>query len=196
MNTVMSTAAAMKSLWFLLFEGKTEEMAIPILFKLCTGDHPYTKGVRIVNSYDNYGVLVFARFLHRHDRHVVFAVDEDTTRNKDTRRHLTRDALSKVGFDIPQQVHLISPDHFEYAFSNDVWAKVLNAEIKTNDWTSERIASFRNPPQGFVDKLLQQSRITDKPKLGLVLAKNLTDPNDVPQCIRNCFTKAVELASV
>ncbi|MFH0957417.1 MAG: AAA family ATPase, partial [Pseudomonadota bacterium] len=105
---------------FLLFEGKTEETAIPIIFKLCTGQHPYTKGVRIVNSYDNYGAVVFAKFLHKHKRKVVFAVDQDTTRNKGVGRHLTQDDLNKAGFNIPHQVHLICPDHFEYSFSNEV----------------------------------------------------------------------------
>lgn len=83
---------------FLLFEGKTEETAIPIIFKLCTGQHPYTKGIRIVNSYDNYGAVVFAKFLHKHKRTVVFALDQDTTRNKGVARHLTQDALNRAGF--------------------------------------------------------------------------------------------------
>ncbi len=179
---------------FLLFEGKTEETAIPIIFKLCAGQFPYTKGVRIVNSYDNYGVVVFAKFLHKNKRKVVFAVDQDTTRNKGVGRHLTQDALSKAGFDIAKQVHIICPDHFEYSFSDEVWSKVLKAETKSGDWTPERVASLRDPPQGFVDKLLKESGILDKPKLGLALAKNLTDPNEVPECLRNCIKNAVELA--
>jgi putative ATP-dependent endonuclease of OLD family len=180
---------------FLLFEGKTEETAIPIIFKLCTGQFPYTKGVRIVNSYDNYGAVVFAKFLHKHKRKVVFAIDQDTTRNKGVARYLTRDALGKAGFDIQKQVHIICPDHFEYSFSNEVWSKALQAETKSTDWTPDKIESLRQPPQGFVNKLLKESGIADKPKLGLALAKNLTDPNDVPECLRNCINNAVELAS-
>lgn len=179
---------------FLLFEGKTEETAIPIIFKLCTGQHPHTKGVRIVNSYDNYGAIVFAKFLHKHKRKVVFAVDQDTTRNKGLARHLTPDALMKAGFDIASQVHFIGPEYFEYSFSNEVWSKVLQAETKSAIWTPEKIATLRNPPQGFVDKILYESGIQDKPKLGLILAKNLANPDDVPQCLRNCISKAVELA--
>jgi predicted ATP-dependent endonuclease of OLD family len=180
---------------FLLFEGKTEETAIPIIFKLCTGQYPHTKGVRIVNSYDNYGVVTFAKFLHKHNRKVVFAIDEDTTRNKGVVRHLTRESLDRAGFDITRQVHLIGPDYFEYSFSNEVWSKVLFTETNSDIWTPERVASLRTPQHSFVKKLLDETGILDKPKLGLVLAKNLTTPDDVPECLRNCINKAIEFAN-
>jgi len=180
---------------FLLCEGKTEETAVPIIFKLCAGEFPYTKGVRIVNSYDNYGVIVFAKFLHRHKRQVIFAVDDDTTRNKGVARHLTRKSLESAGFDIPQQVHFIGPQYFEYAFSDAVWAKALNEYAGSKAWTSMGVSALRAPPQAFVDKLLTGSGITSKPELGLILAKSLRDPTEVPDCIRLCIDKAIELAS-
>jgi hypothetical protein len=110
-------------------------------------------------------------------------------------RHLTRESLDRAGFDITRQVHLIGPDYFEYSFSNEVWSKVLFTETNSDIWTPERVASLRTPQHSFVKKLLDETGILDKPKLGLVLAKNLTTPDDVPECLRNCINKAIEFAN-
>lgn len=180
---------------FLLFEGKTEELAIPIIFKLCAGEFPYVKGVRIVNAYDNYGAIVFAKFLHKHKRRVVFAVDEDTTRNKGVARHLTKESLERAGFDIPRQVHFVKPDCFEFAFSDEVWAKALNEHAGDTIWTPAKINVLREPPQAFVGKLMKESGIASKPMLGLALAKSLRERTEVPECIRECIERAIEFAS-
>jgi hypothetical protein len=172
-----------------------EETAIPIIFKLCAGEFPYAKGVRIVNSYANYGAIVFAKFLHKHQRRVVFAVDEDTTRNKGVARHLTRKSLERAGFDIPQQVHFVGPHYFEFAFSDAVWAKALNENTGNKAWTSARVSALRDPPQAFADKLITGSGIASKPELGLVLAKSIRERTEVPDCLRLCIEKAIELAS-
>lgn len=179
---------------FLLFEGETEKRALPLIFRLCTGEFPYAKGVRLANAYNDHGAIVFAKFLHRHRRDVVFMVDEDTTRNIGVKRHITRDSLERAGFNVAEQAHFIGPDHFEYAFSDELWARALGSYEGSGSWTPERVASLRDPPQHFATRLLEESGIQSKPDLGLVLAKSLRSADEVPDCIRACVQRAEQMA--
>ena len=125
---------------------------------------------------------------------VVFAVDQDTTWTKGVRRHLTKSALMSANFDVDTQVHIIGPGCFENSFSDEVWTRVLKTATGSPDWTPAKVRQLRQPPQEFVDKLLNETNILDKATLGLELAKSLVDPDDVPECLRNCIENAVQLA--
>lgn len=181
---------------FLAYEGKTEEGALPILFKLCCGASTHACGVRLVNSYDNYGAIVFAKFMHRNNRTVLFMVDEDTTINKGTARHLTPQSLQKEGFPL-DRAHFVRPGCFEYAFSNDIWSRVLNKYQYESDkeWTPDHVQALRTTPKEFqkaIERILQEE---SKPRAGMWLAEAIRSPAEIPQGIRDCLMKANTLAN-
>lgn len=182
---------------FLAFEGPTEQSALPILFRTYSNDSLFRRGIRLVNCFDQYGAIVFAKFMHRNGRHVIFLVDQDTTLNKGTKRLLTGPSLEKAGFSIDDQVNIIGPECFEYAFSNETWATVLNLNQpeSKHDWTPEKIEPYRQGAKKFIDfmeELLQEDR---KPSIGVMLAKATNKAELIPEPIRKCFDKAIEKAA-
>lgn len=182
---------------FLAFEGATELAALPLLFNKYTRDTLFRSGIRLVNCYDQYGAIVFAKFMHRNGRHVLFIVDQDTTINKGTKRHLTKDALGKAGFSIADQVHIVAQECFEYAFSDKVWAKVLNDNEpgEKKDWTAEKIVTYRKGSRSFIPEMFKILQEESKPAVGVMLAKAVEAPEDIPDALRACFDKAVKLAA-
>ena len=170
---------------------------MPILFNRYAKDTLTRKGIKLVNCYDAYGAIVFARFLHRNKRPVVFMVDNDTTINKGTRRLLTRAALEKAGFSISEQVHFIGPECFEYAFPNEVWARVLNENQPQTkkDWTPEVIQSYRKGAAQFIKKMSEILQEDSKPRIGIMLAKAVQSGNDIPSGVKACFDHAMGLAN-
>lgn len=182
---------------FLAFEGPTEQIALPILFRHYSGDSLFRRGIRLVNCYNAYGAIVFAKFLHRNNRAIIFLVDGDTTRNKGTKRHLTKEALEKAGFSIPSQVHFVTPEYFEFAFSDDIWARILNKyqPNSKNDWTPSRISSLRTTPSQFINRIYEILQEDSKPQIGLMLAQNIENKCEIPADIRKCFDHAVDMAN-
>jgi hypothetical protein len=181
---------------FLAFEGPTEQAALPLLFSIYTKDSLFRCGIRLVNCYDQYGAIVFAKFMHRNGRHVLFLIDQDTTFNKGTKRLLTTSALEKAGFSIPDQVHIVSPDCFEYAFSDDVWAAVLNTNQPNpkGDWTPPKIEPYRQGARRFLADMQKLLEEDSKPAIGLMLAKAVKNSDGIPQAIRACFDHAIAQA--
>lgn len=183
---------------FLAFEGPTEQCALPILFKLHTqGDSLYRKGIKLVNCYDNYGAIVFAKFMNRNGRHVLFMVDEDTTTSKGTKRLLTESALEKAGFSVADQVHFVAPECFEYAFPDHVWARVLNLNQpgSKSDWSPEKVRTYRLGAKSFIESINKILDEDSKPKIGVMLAKAVESADEIPLAIRRCFDSAIELAN-
>lgn len=182
---------------FLAFEGQTERLALPILFKSYKQDTLLRAGIKLVNCYDAHGAIVFAKFLHKHGRPVIFMVDEDTTFNKGTRRILTTDALERAGFSIAEQVHIVRPGCFEYAFSDVIWAQVLNENEPDGgqDWSAEKIAPFRTNPRAFIDKIQEILQESSKPNIGRMLARAAINVEDIPSEIRQCFDNALAKAN-
>ena len=181
---------------FLTIEGKTEEGALPRLFELCVGTSTHSRGVKLVNSYNNHGAIVAAQFLHRNSRSVLFLVDEDTTLNKGTSRLLTQQGLQRAGFPI-DRCHIVEPSCFEYAFSDDVWCRVLNEHQIENQkvWSSSEVASLRATPKEFLDSIQEILHYESKPRIGVWLAAAVREPSEIPESIRNCLVQADQLAN-
>ena len=181
---------------FLTIEGKTEEGALPRLFELCVGTSTHSRGVKLVNSYNNYGAIVAAQFLHRNRRSVLFLVDEDTTLHKGTARLLTQQSLQRAGFPVDRR-HIVEPSCFEYAFSDDVWCRVLNEHQNENQriWSSSDVASLRTSPKDFLASIQKILQSESKPSIGVWLATAVRDANEIPESIRNCLVQADELAN-
>ena len=181
---------------FLTIEGKTEEGALPRLFELCVGSSTHARGVKLVNSYNNYGAIVAAQFLHRNGRPVIFLVDEDTTLHKGTSRLLTVQNLQKAGFPIVRR-HIVAPSCFEYAFSDDVWCRVLNDHQMENQgvWSSADVASLRTSPKEFFDSIQEILQSESKPLIGVWLAAAVREVSEIPESIRDCMVQADQLAN-
>ena len=181
---------------FLTIEGKTEEGALPRLFELCVGTSTHARGVKLVNSYNNHGAIVAAQFLHRNGRQVLFLVDEDTTLNKGTSRLLTQQSLQRAGFPV-DRCHIVGPSCFEYAFSDEVWCRVLNEHQIENPrvWSSSDVASLRTSPKDFLDSIQEILHNDSKPRIGVWLAAAVRDASEVPESIRNCLMQADQLAN-
>ena len=181
---------------FLTIEGKTEEGALPRLFELCVGTTTHSRGVKLVNSYNNHGAIVAAQFLHRNGRSVVFLVDEDTTLNKGTSRLLTQQNLQRAGFPIDRR-HIVGPSCFEYAFSDDVWCRVLNMHQIENQkvWNSSDVANLRTTPKAFLDSIQEILGGESKPRIGVWLAAAVKDADEIPEAIRKCLVQADQLAN-
>jgi len=190
-------AAILYERCFLAFEGNTELATLPLLFSKYTKDSLFRCGIRLVNCYDQYGAIVFAKFMHKNGRRVLFMVDEDTTINKGTKRLLTKNSLDNAGFAINEQVHIIGPDCFEYAFTDQIWAKVLNDNEPNGqkDWSPEKLTPYRQGARSFVPEMLKILQEESKPNVGMMLAKAVENPDDIPDCIRRCFDKAIRLAA-
>lgn len=183
---------------FLAFEGTTEQSALPILFKTYTGETLIRKGIRLVNCYNDYGAIVFAKFLNRNKRPVLFMVDEDTTWNKGVKRQLTKSKLESAGFDIATQVNIVEPSCFEFSFSNEVWAKVLNINQpeKVKTWLPDEIESYRKSgARNFVREMSNILQEESKPEVGRMIARTVTVPDDIPISIRRSFDNAMAKVS-
>lgn len=183
---------------FFAFEGPTEQAALPKLFELHTnGDSLIRRGIKLVNCYDSYGAIVFAKFIHRNGRHVLFMVDEDTTLNKGTKRLLTTSALERAGFSIQEQVNFVEPECFEYAFSDEVWSRVLNQNQpgSKSDWTPDKVQTYRLGAKKFLDSMREILQEESKPEIGIMLARAVESKAEIPLGIRNCFDSAIRLAN-
>lgn len=183
---------------FLAFEGPTEQAALPKLFNIYTeGDSLTRRGIKLVNCHDAYGTIVFAKFIHSKGRHVLFMVDEDTTLNKGTKRLLTKSALEKAGFSIQEQVNFVEPECFEYAFSDEVWSRVLNQNQpgSKSDWTPDKVKTYRLGARGFLKSMRKILQEESKPGIGIMLARAVDSKAEIPLGIRNCFDSAIRLAN-
>ena len=185
---------------FLAFEGKTEEGALPRLFEIYFNETTHARGVKLVNAYDNYGAIVFAKFMNKNNRAVVFMVDEDTTTNKGTKRIITSQSLEAAGFP-RNQMFIVEPSCFELAFSNEVWARVLNKYQCTQEnkeplvWTPDDVENFRPDPKVFIDQICKVLAQESKPIIGSWLSKEILNSTEIPASIRECFEKVNKLAN-
>ena len=181
---------------FLTVEGRTEEGALPRLFELCVGSSTHARGVKLVNCYNNHGAIVAAQFLHRNGRPVIFLVDEDTTLHKGTSRLLTEQNLQKAGFPIARR-HIVAPSCFEYAFSDEVWCRVLNEHQKGDQevWSRSDVANLRKSPKVFLNSIQGVLQSESKPMIGVWLAAAVKEASEIPESIRNCLVQADQLAN-
>ena len=132
-----------------------------------------------------------AQFLHRNGRPVIFLVDEDTTLHKGTSRLLTEQNLQKAGFPIERR-HIVTPSCFEYAFSDDVWCRVLNDHQMENQgvWSSSDVAKLRTSPKEFFDSIQEILQSESKPLIGVWLAAAVREVSEIPESIRYCLVQA------
>ncbi len=183
---------------FLVVEGRTEMPLLPRLYELYTGASMWSEGIRQLDGEGNGGARLFAKFLNRSRRNVVFLVDEDAMTAPGSGRVFSKEQLLADGFDVETQVHFVGPRELEEAFSNEVWARVGNAFYPRDgdqSWKGEDFEQMRHDQQRkFKDALLQAFR-TDPATLGLKLAHAVEVADEIPEPIRSCFDGARTIAN-
>ncbi|MBW3664581.1 MAG: AAA family ATPase [Actinobacteria bacterium] len=188
---------------FVAVEGSTEAQALPILFRLVVGMSLQSSGIALIAGNNNRGALDVARWLASHNREVQFIIDRDSTQDRSTRSLFTPEKLRAVGIR-PDQMHLLGdPGEIEDLFTDDLWARTANEAWPRRDgedWKPTDIGELRGEGK-FSNKLLALAREqseqgpSTKTECLVELATRLTDPDEVPEQLRECFRQLVELAA-
>ena len=186
-------AAVLYERCFLLFEGITEGIALPVLYEIWSRSKWYLDGIRFVNAYNNDGVLRFTRFLRDQGREVIGLIDDDTTYNKGARRYLTDSSLS--GDAHVQDVFKVSPVCFELAFSSSVWRRAIAHATEARGPQDATIDKHRASSAEFVNFLQERTGVQSKPELARHLVAAIRKPSDIPECIIDAFDAARKLAA-
>lgn len=185
---------------FLVIEGLTESMALPVMFNIMYGYPPQAAGVRILNGEGGNGARLFAKFLNDNKRRVLFMVDTDT-KSSPKSRYFTQESLTADGIGT-DRIHFVGTKEFEDAFTDEIYLRAANQHWKKadgSDWTSEEFTVLRNE-EDFAGKLVSLVRKSTKsnigkPEIGLHLAKSLRDVSEIPPQIKKCVEHAFAMAN-
>jgi len=178
---------------FVLFEGQTEETALPPMYERWTGSKWYLDGVRFQSGWNNEGAVLLARLLHQKGRPVVALIDEDTMKLKGFLRQFTRKKLEGQAHLPPGRIKTIGPVFFEVAFSDDVWARAIFAATDGKRKPRRaKLLELRQDPVEFV-KFVAEATEMSKAELGTVLG-SVTKRSEIPPVLTEVFDAAKELA--
>lgn len=188
---------------FVGVEGESEARVLPVLFKLATGRHLESCGIAVWPCGNNEGARRFAEFLHKHNRNVVFLVDEDSKTN--SKHVFGPDKLRSVGLDPNKQCFYVGdPNEIEEVFTDEQWAEAANVSwARTVDdcspWTPDRFRAHRGGKfsNDILDMVRSESEKapSGKPDMLVGLVLNLRNAEDVPVDLREKFQRLVELSS-
>jgi len=131
---------------FLIIEGPTEMAALPVLFYKNYDLPLQSAGICLINGENNYGARMVVKFLNANKRQVLFLIDTDAITTDGIRKHFTPASFKADGIDETLQVHYIGVKEFEDAFSNEVWARMAEANFpKTSGkvWEASDFAPLR-----------------------------------------------------
>ena len=188
---------------FVGVEGATETQAFPLLFNLAQGMSLQSAGIALIAGNSNEGALRFAQFLRENERKVAFVVDRDSVKGE-SRRSFRKDKLDEIG--IPEEaVHYLGKQEVEDLFTIEQWIAAANAHWPRDDgedWTVEDLAALKlastSKFSGALYNLIRGgSRKAPVRKQGylVALAETLREPEEVPEELREVFTKLVTLAA-
>ena len=194
---------------FLIVEGESEEVALPLLYRNLFGRSPLEDGVVIVNMFTCSAWRAVLKVLLRHKRDItLLLLDQDCTRESSSAR-VTDESLASVGF--PESFResscfYIGEKEFEDAFRSSDIADVLNGNWPKDDataWTVEEIDCFREQGRKFSSELLAHVRRTctpslrntaKKPELAAALGSHCRREEQVPRALRDVFDRARAVA--
>lgn len=190
---------------YILIEGATEENALPLLYHKMFTRFPIDDGIRLINLEGKSARRPILRILGQNRSDITLSlIDSDA-------KPFFENELAVVEFkaDI-DHVIWIGVKEFEDAFSDEVICRCLDRQWSRQDersWRAEDIqplrerarTSTRNKDK-FSDNLIKMvNRETlggitaSKPELGRAIGRTCT-VEDIPQPIRELFTKAREIA--
>lgn len=133
---------------FIIIEGLTEFVALPILYKRIFNRSVIEDGIRLINVESNSSVHSFLKLicLNKSELLIVF-IDRDSENRNELR--LTPTILKEAGFDetfIIERLKYIGDTEFEDSFSDDVIALALNTNWPRKDgadWDPKIISNLR-----------------------------------------------------
>lgn len=185
---------------FLIVEGDTEFLSLPIIFQKLKGYSLQAGGIRLINARGCSGVRSLAKFLNDNKRNVVFLVDKDVKTSPTSKSQFTVRQLEADGFNIKKQVFFVGTVEYEDLFSDDLYARTANVKWPKSDgtlWTVTDFLAIRGPK--FCDNLFNllqngyRNRIT-KPDAGEAMAKTITVP-EIPAQVATCLDHCLALAT-
>lgn len=184
---------------FVGVEGRTEEQAIPILFRLATGITVQAAGIALVPGGGNHGARKFCEYLANQGRAVRFIVDRDSV----SQHIFSVEKLERAGIPADHMYLLGEPEEIEDLFSDEQWATLANELWPRRDaapWEPPHIGSLRGATKfskGLFDLICNESDSAPETKSALLpaLASNLSSPEEVPDAIREVFNDLLRLAS-
>jgi putative ATP-dependent endonuclease of the OLD family len=195
----LRTSVLLHERCFLAVEGPSEEQTFPHLFRLVTGKPMQSAGIALISAGGNDGALQVTQFLIRHKRAVIFIVDKDSAERKVFRL----EKLHAHGVK-DEQIHFVgAPNELEELYSDAQWVDTANNEWPRMDgraWVVNDIAALR--VQGkFSDRLKkifwQESKVgpSSKQEMNTKLVHRLSNPDEVPEQLREKFKAVASLAS-
>ncbi|WP_297367263.1 TOPRIM nucleotidyl transferase/hydrolase domain-containing protein [Cryobacterium sp.] len=185
---------------FVGVEGATEIAALPVLFRLATGQQLEACGIAIWACNNNEGAVSFAEFLVSHGRNVAFLVDRDS---KTLAKHVFSDA-KLLNRQLDPNVHGLyigDPSEIEDLFGNDLWVDVANSAWCRTDrpWVESDIEAHRSGK--FSRDILEMFRTksetgpSGKPDMVGTLALHLSQEDQVPPDLRAIFAELIARAT-
>ncbi len=190
---------------FLVVEGETEEAAIPVLFRMVTGQSLSAAGITLFNTKGSAAVRRIVEVIARDwGRRVVLLVDSDTRKSQGGR--IDDRWLATIGLAEGAGAYFVGDKEFEDAFGDDVWLRALLADLPIledvgdENWTLKDMQMLRNLADKYSDRmceLVRKRRRTrvSKTDLGLALAHACRDGDGIPEVLRDCLEFAHVVAS-
>lgn len=191
---------------FILIEGGTEEIALPLFYRKLYGRSMLEDGIRVVNVGGCGGGMEILRlFRSNRQEHVLIFADSDVKTNNGAR--FRKDTLRQLGYAdalLDDMIIHIGDREFEDAFADEVIAACISTKwVKpTGAYTAEEIAALRGHTK-FSDALMRMVWDTTapdgprwtKPDFGRALGAHCPGEH-VPAAIREVFVRARRIAGV
>lgn len=166
----LSNSALLYESGFLLVEGDTEDVSIPILYKTCYGRTLVEDGIKLIKmdgsgNWEN----ILKTLLKTRENDVHFLLDNDCQKNKvngrNKKRSITEASLKNLGLEenfIKEQVTFIGENEFEDAFNDEILLFTLEnkyPEIDKIKWQSMNLPILRQKGKFSEELLLKVSKI-------------------------------------
>jgi hypothetical protein len=192
---------------FILIEGFTEEIALPILYRRLYDRSIIEDCIRIINVKSSGAVREFLKLMqkNREDLIIVF-VDSDSEGSRDA--NLTRRSLIEIGFEdafIDKRFIFIGEREFEDAFSNIAIVRALQSNWPRTDgldWRQDEIEQLRESVKysDALQRVVYEQTPEDgakwtKPIFGRVLAETC-EIEEIPEEITRLFNLAQEITEM
>lgn len=191
---------------FILIEGGTEEVALPLFYRKLYGHSMLEDGIRLVNVGGcGGGMEILNLFKSNRQEHVLIFADSDVKTN--TTARFRKETLQQLGYAenlLNDMIVHIGTTEFEDAFPDDVIAMCISTKwVKpTGVYTANDIAVLRTE-QKFSNALMRlvwETSIPEgprwtKPDFGRALGVHCPYEH-VPTAIREVFTRARSIAGL
>jgi len=184
---------------FFIVEGATEANALPGLFKLYPSESLDGYSIRLIDAESASNATGLVEFLKDTGKPVVVLLDSDVQRPTSTAA-LSVKALQNRGIHLGHDIFFVGRDTFEDSFSDAVLAKSLHRAFGAGGpvrIAAKDISELRaklGPDDKLVDlfpAIVGAAYVTyfRKTQLGTALAQVITNVNDIPAKVRDCFKR-------